>query len=151
MRIDPRRGGRERLLPLPCLRWTRITAVERSCSKESCRVSKRTGSTEAVQNITNQEAGVSGVGRQAEEIPYSTFEGPIASQRRQTPGRHGRTRDATICISYRSATMQNLSDLAFDLSRSLKVKLYSAIGLPIYGFLLMFNSNMGLTRLLYEL
>ncbi len=37
-----------------------------------------------------------------------------------------------------------LSDLDFDLSRSLKVKFdHSAIGLPIYGFLLMFNSNIG--------
>ncbi len=38
--------------------------------------------------------------------------------------------------------LQNLSDLDFDLSRSLKVKFDSAIGLPIYGFLFMFNSNM---------
>ncbi len=35
--------------------------------------------------------------------------------------------------------LKNLSD--FDLSRSLKVKCEGAIGLPIYGFLLMFNSN----------
>ncbi len=35
----------------------------------------------------------------------------------------------------------NLSDLDFDLSRSLKVKCEGANGLPIYGFLLMFNSN----------
>ncbi len=34
-----------------------------------------------------------------------------------------------------------MSDLGFDLSRSLKVKCDSVIGLPIYGFLLMFNSN----------
>ncbi len=30
-----------------------------------------------------------------------------------------------------------------DLSRSLKVKCEGGIGLPIYGFLLMFNSNIG--------
>ena len=35
------------------------------------------------------------------------------------------------------------SDLDFDLSRSLKVKCDGVIGLPIYGFLLMFNSNIG--------
>ncbi len=46
-------------------------------------------------------------------------------------------------IPYRSATTQNLSDLDFDLSRSLKVKFDSAIGLNIYGFILMFNSNIG--------
>ena len=38
---------------------------------------------------------------------------------------------------------RNLSDLDFDLSRSLKVKCESAIGLLIYGFLLVFNSNIG--------
>ena len=37
--------------------------------------------------------------------------------------------------------LRNLSDLEFDLSRSLKVKCDSVIGLPIYAFLLMFNSN----------
>ncbi len=37
--------------------------------------------------------------------------------------------------------LQNLTDLDFDLSSSLKVISYGAIGLPIYGFLLMFNSN----------
>ncbi len=51
-----------------------------------------------------------------------------------------------ICIKYRSPTTQNLSDLDFDLSRSLKVKCDSAIGLPIYAFLLMFISNIGFKR-----
>ncbi len=37
--------------------------------------------------------------------------------------------------------LQNLSDLEFDLSRSLKVKCDSVIGLPIYNFPLMSNSN----------
>ena len=37
----------------------------------------------------------------------------------------------------------NLSDVDFDLSRSLKVKSDDAVGLPIYGFLLMFNGNSG--------
>ncbi len=36
---------------------------------------------------------------------------------------------------------RNLSDLELDLTRSLKVKCDSAIGLPIYAFLLMFNGN----------
>ncbi len=36
-----------------------------------------------------------------------------------------------------------MGDLEFDLSRSLKVKWESAIGLPTYGFPLMFNSNIG--------
>ena len=35
----------------------------------------------------------------------------------------------------------NFDDLYFDLLRSLKVKCDSAIGLPIYGFLLMVNRN----------
>ncbi len=34
-------------------------------------------------------------------------------------------------------------DLDFDLSRSLKVKSDVTVGLPIYGFLLMFSSNIG--------
>ncbi len=37
--------------------------------------------------------------------------------------------------------LRNLSDLEFDLSRSLKVKCYDVIGLSLYAFLLMFNSN----------
>ena len=36
-----------------------------------------------------------------------------------------------------------MSDLDFDLSRSLKVKRDGVIRLPIYGFLLMLNSNIG--------
>ncbi len=34
-----------------------------------------------------------------------------------------------------------MSDLAFDLSRSLKVKATGAVVLPIYDFLLLSNSN----------
>ncbi len=34
-----------------------------------------------------------------------------------------------------------MSDLEFDLSRSLKVKCDSVIGLPIYAFLFMSNSS----------
>ena len=37
-------------------------------------------------------------------------------------------------------SLQSLSDLDFGLSSSLKVSLYSAIGLPMYDFL-MLNSN----------
>ncbi len=39
--------------------------------------------------------------------------------------------------------LYNLRDLEFDLSRSLKVKCDGAIGLAIYGFLLMVNSSIG--------
>ena len=46
-------------------------------------------------------------------------------------------------LIYEIKKLQNLSDLDFDLSRSLKVKSDSGTGLPIYGFLLMFNSNIG--------
>ncbi len=38
-------------------------------------------------------------------------------------------------------SFRNLSDLDFDLSRSLRVKCDSVTGLPIYPFLVMFNSN----------
>ncbi len=44
---------------------------------------------------------------------------------------------------YSKFTTQNLSDLDFDLSRSLKVKSDDVIELAIYGFLLMINSNIG--------
>ncbi len=37
--------------------------------------------------------------------------------------------------------LQNLSDFDFDLLRSLKVLCDSVIELPMYAFLLMFNSN----------
>ncbi len=43
----------------------------------------------------------------------------------------------------RDTRLQKVSDLEFHLPRSLKVKCKSATGLPIYGFLLMFNSNTG--------
>ncbi len=36
-----------------------------------------------------------------------------------------------------------MGDLYFHLSMSLKVKCQGVIGLPIYGFLLMFNENIG--------
>ncbi len=48
-----------------------------------------------------------------------------------------------ICILYRSATTQNLSDLDFDPPRSLKVKFDTGIGLPISSFLLLINRNIG--------
>ena len=41
----------------------------------------------------------------------------------------------------RDIRRQNLSDL--DFSRSLKVKRHGVIGLAIYGFLLIVNSNTG--------
>ncbi len=41
----------------------------------------------------------------------------------------------------RDTSLQNMSDLDFDLSMSLKVKCHGVIGLAIYGFLLMVNSN----------
>ncbi len=37
--------------------------------------------------------------------------------------------------------LQNLSDFKFDLLRSLKVKCDSVIELPMYAFLLLFNSH----------
>ncbi len=50
---------------------------------------------------------------------------------------------ANICITYMSPTTQNLSEVDFDLSRSLKVKCHGVIGLAIYGFLWMANGNIG--------
>ena len=41
----------------------------------------------------------------------------------------------------RDTMLQNLSDLHFDLSMSLRGKFDSVIGLFLYAFLLMFNSN----------
>ncbi len=41
----------------------------------------------------------------------------------------------------RGIRLQNLSDLDFSLSRPLEVKCDGAIGLPIYGFLLVCNSD----------
>ena len=46
-------------------------------------------------------------------------------------------------VPLRDIRPQNISDLDFDLSRSLKVKCDGALALPIYGFLLMVNSNIG--------
>ncbi len=50
---------------------------------------------------------------------------------------------ANIYIPYGYPTTENLSDLDFDLSRSVNVKFDNAIGLAIYGFLLIVNSNIG--------
>ncbi len=41
----------------------------------------------------------------------------------------------------RDKMLQNVSDLDFETSMSLKVKCESVFGLPIYAFLLMFISN----------
>ncbi len=41
----------------------------------------------------------------------------------------------------RDISLQNVSNLVFDLSRSLKVKSNGAVGLPIYDFPLVSNSN----------
>ena len=46
---------------------------------------------------------------------------------------------------------QNLVDLDFDLSRSLKAKCDCAIVLPIYDFLLVFNCNIGPNSAPFEL
>ena len=59
------------------------------------------------------------------------------------PDKGGNKLLANICILYRSPITQNLGDHEFDLLRSLKVKCHGVMGLPIYGFLLMFNSNIG--------
>ncbi len=44
-------------------------------------------------------------------------------------------------VALQDLSFWNLSDIEFDLSRSLKVKCDSFIGLPIYAFLLLFNSK----------
>ncbi len=44
-------------------------------------------------------------------------------------------------LTLRHIRLQNLGDLEFDLSRSLKVKSNGAVGLPIYDFLLESKSN----------
>ncbi len=44
-------------------------------------------------------------------------------------------------VYLRDITLCNLSDIDFDLSRSLKGKCDCVIGLPIHNFLLMVNSN----------
>ncbi len=52
-----------------------------------------------------------------------------------------------IQFSYHSKVI----DLEFDLSSSIKGECEDAIGLPIYRFLLMFYSKMGVTNLLYKI
>ncbi len=47
--------------------------------------------------------------------------------------------------------LRNLSDLEFDLPISLKGKGHDTTRLPIYGFLLICSSNIGLPGLLYEI
>ncbi len=51
----------------------------------------------------------------------------------------------------RDISLQNMSDLDFDLSRSVNVKYNHTIGLPVYGFLLRFTDNIlpTLTHLQY--
>ncbi len=43
---------------------------------------------------------------------------------------------------YKSPTTGNMGILDFDCSRSVRVKCNGAIGLPSFGFLQIFNSNM---------
>ncbi len=50
----------------------------------------------------------------------------------------------------RYIALQDLSDLDFDLSRSLRVKCDSVIGFPMYAFLLILIVSYGLTVLLYK-
>ena len=62
-------------------------------------------------------------------------------------GTNGNFLQTCFSVTYGLAPLQdirfrNLSDLEFDLSRSLKVKYDDVIGLSLYAFLLMFNSNM---------
>ena len=47
--------------------------------------------------------------------------------------------------------LQNLSDLDFETSMSLKVKCESVFGLPIYAFFFMFRVTYGVTQLLNEI
>ncbi len=51
---------------------------------------------------------------------------------------------------YTSPTTENFSELEFEFSRSPKVNCVGAIGLPIYGLQLMFNSNIW-PKLYYEI
>ncbi len=54
------------------------------------------------------------------------------------------TFNSNICFNsapLRDIRVGNLSDVDFDLSRSLKIKYDGAIRLPIYEFLLMYNSE----------
>ncbi len=81
--IDPRREREE-----GSLRWTRIAVVEDSCSKESRWVSKRTGSTEAVQNITSQEAGIRRGRATSRRNTLDNFWRPDIRPPTTTPGRH---------------------------------------------------------------
>ncbi len=60
------------------MRWTRPTVVEDSRSKESRRVSKKTGSTEGVQKTTDREKRASRTGRRANEIPLDNPDHPDA-------------------------------------------------------------------------
>ncbi len=48
-----------------------------------------------------------------------------------------------IHLSYQKMKNENVSEIDFDLSRSLKVKCHGIIELAIYDFLLMINSNIG--------
>ncbi len=56
----------------------------------------------------------------------------------------------TQYLTMHVSVLDHIRHLNFHLSGSLKVKCDSVTGLPIYGFLLVFNSN-GLTQLLYEI
>ncbi len=55
-------------------------------------------------------------------------------------GIHVNTLPINTCMTHKSPTTPNLSDLTFH---ALKVKSDGAIGLPIDDFLLLFNSNVG--------
>ena len=44
-------------------------------------------------------------------------------------------------VPLRDTAPQNVSDLEFDLSKSIKAKCDGGIGLPIYDFWVVFNSN----------
>ena len=54
-----------------------------------------------------------------------------------------------IFTTYCSSITQYVNDLDFDLSSSLKVKYDGAIEHPIYGFPLLFNTNIWPNSLLY--
>ncbi len=44
-------------------------------------------------------------------------------------------------VSFQATRLQSLSVFEYDLLRSLNVKSNGVIGLPIYGFLFMYNCN----------
>ncbi len=83
-------------------------------------------------------------GSNKQERPLGQRKTPPANKLHNVTSRlMSNTTGKYIFTGYRYSISQYLNDLDFDLSRSLKVKPIVAIRLPTYGFLLMFNCNIG--------